>query len=136
MIMRMRVGMLRVIVIVNVARFTVHMVARVRMVVFDDDIDLGSGQPAAAGLPHFEMRANVQRGSRLLEQGKGHARVDKRAKQHVAADAGEAPQISDSHGNKSVPMPPAASGLPPAAPHSKTRSENLCNRASRIESRL
>ena len=68
-----------------------------RMVVFDDDIDLGSGQPAAADLAHFEMRANVQRSSRFLEQGKRHACIDKRAEQHVAADAGEALQISDSH---------------------------------------
>ena len=101
--MRMRVRMLMMIVLVNVTRFTVRMVVRGRIVVFDDDIDLGSGKAAAAYLAHLETCANVQCGSCLFKQGKGHARIYKRAKQHVAADAGEALQISDSHGNEIVP---------------------------------
>lgn len=116
--------MLVLIVVVNLARFTVRMVVRDCIFVLDDDIDLGSGQPAAADLPHFKMRANVQRGSRFLKQRKGHACVDKRAKQHVAADAGEALQISDSHGNEIVPTRRAASALQPAGLRSRTLNEN------------
>lgn len=125
MVMSMCVGMLITIAVVNVARFTVRMVVSGRMIVLDDDIDLGSGESAAADFAHLETCADVQCRSGLFEQGKGHARVDKGAEQHVAADAGEALQISDSHGNEIVPTHRAASALQPAAPRSKTRNENL-----------
>src|SRR6201998_4385105 len=77
------------------------------------------------------MRSQIQRRSGLFKQIKRHTRIHKRAKQHVAADAGEALQISDSHGNEILPTRRAASALLPAAPHSRTRNENPYNRASR-----
>ena len=54
------------------------------------DVDLGAGEATAADFAHFKMHAEVQRGGCLFEQGKGHARIRERAKQHIAADAGEA----------------------------------------------
>ena len=73
-------GMLMVIVIVNVTRFTVRMAVRGRMVVLDDDVDLGSGQPAThSPCAHFKAPADVQCRSRFFEQRKGYARIDKRA---------------------------------------------------------
>jgi len=60
-------------------------------------IDLGSGDSAAAHFAHLEARAYIQRRSRLSQSFKGNACIDKRAEQHVAADAGEALQISNSH---------------------------------------
>ena len=90
------------IMFVLVVRRGVYMVQRGPIAV-DDHVNLGSCEAAAADSPHFEMRAEIQRGRCFFEQGKRHARIHKRAKQHVAADAGEALQISDSHGNEIVP---------------------------------
>src|SRR6476646_6217845 len=103
-----------------------------RFTVFYKDINLGARETATHHLAHFEPSSDVQLRRRLFEQGKRNARVDKSAEQHVAADAGEALQISDSHGNEIVPTRRAASVLQPAAPRSKTRNENLWCRVSRI----
>ncbi len=137
-LMRMRRGMfmrmrrLMMAVAVRVFCFVVSMI--MRSSIFDDNIDLDSGQPAPAYFAHLQTSADVQCASCLFKQGKRHARIHERAKQHVAADAGEALQISDSHGNEIVPMRRAASALLPAAPHSRIRNETPCNRASRTGS--
>ena len=60
-------------------------------------IDLGSGDSAAAHFAHLEARAYIQRRSRLSQSFKGNACIDKRAEQQVAADDGEALEISNSH---------------------------------------
>ena len=57
--------------------------------IFDDNIDLGSSEPAAAYLAHLQMSPDVECGRCFFKQGERHARIHKRAKQHVAADAGE-----------------------------------------------
>ena len=67
------------------------------IVVFDKDVDFGSRNAATAHFAHLQPRAYVQRCSRLGKGVEWHARIDKRAKQHVAANAGEALQISNSH---------------------------------------
>jgi hypothetical protein len=75
---------------------TMRMSVRMR-VLARHDIDFRAGDAAAADLAHLEMRAYVQ-GLRSVRQGlKGHARVDESAEKHVAAQAGEALQISNSH---------------------------------------
>lgn len=85
----MIVRMLMVIVLVNVARFTVCMIVFGCHAV-DDDIDLGASETAATHGARVEARTNIERRGRLFKQGKGDARIDERAKQHVAADTGEA----------------------------------------------
>ena len=94
--------------LVNMAHFAMRVIVRRSILVFDDDIDLGSGQASAAYLAHFDASAYVQRCSRFLKESEGYTRIDKCAEQHVAADAGEALQISDSHGNEIVPTRRAA----------------------------
>ena len=103
MLIRMGMRQLRMIMRVNVACFAMRMVVPGCIVVpcstiaFHDDVDLGPGQSAAAHPVHLEARPYVQRCSRLFKQHERHARIHKRAQQHVAADAGETLQISDSH---------------------------------------
>ena len=63
----------------------------------DDDVNLRSRDSAASHLAHFEARTHVQGRSGLLEQGERNAGVHQRAEQHVAADAGEAIEIGNSH---------------------------------------
>ena len=60
-------------------------------------IDLRSSNTATADLAHLEARAHVQRRCCFGKHLKRNARIDKRAQQHIAADAGEALQISNSH---------------------------------------
>ena len=133
MFVRMRRLGMAVAVAVCVLCFVVRMIMY-GGIVLDHYIDLGAGQPAAAYLAHFQVSADVERNCCLFKQGKRYARIHKRAKQHVAADAGEALQISDSHGNEIVPTRRAATAHQPAALRSRTRNENLCNRASRTGS--
>jgi hypothetical protein len=66
--------------------FAMHVIVY-GFIIFDDDIDLGPYDAAAAHLAHLEMSANIERSSCLFKQVKRHARIDERAQQHVAADA-------------------------------------------------
>jgi len=95
--LRMGVRQFLVSMLVNAICRALRMIVCLYILVFDDDIDLGSGQPPSTHLAHLEARTYVERRGRLFKQGKRHARIYKRAKQHVAADAGETLQISDSH---------------------------------------
>jgi hypothetical protein len=60
-------------------------------------IDFGSGDSAAQHFAHFDARAYVERRGCFLEEREGDARINKRAEQHVAADAGKTLQIAYSH---------------------------------------
>lgn len=60
-------------------------------------IHFGSSNAAAAHFPHLEMRAYVQRRSRLGQCVERNSGIDKGAQQHVAADPGETLQISNAH---------------------------------------
>lgn len=62
----------------------------VLVVVFSDDVDLGSGEAAAGDLACFKSRTDVQGGSSVLEQREGNAGVDEGTEKHVARDTGEA----------------------------------------------
>ena len=95
--LRMGVRQFLVSMLVNVICRALRMIVCLYILVFDDDIDLGSSQPATTDLVHLKACTDIERRSRLFKQRKRHARIHKRAKQHVAADAGEAFQISDSH---------------------------------------
>jgi hypothetical protein len=55
-----------------------------------EDIDLDGGQSASANLAHLKAGIDIERGSCLLKTVEGNARINKRAEQHVAADAGKA----------------------------------------------
>ncbi len=130
----MRMPGLMVAVTVLVVCFAVYVIMHGCILILNDDVDLGSGKAAAAHLAHLETGTHIQCCSCFFKQGKRHARIDERAKQHVAADAGEALQISDSHGNEIVPMRRVASALLPAALRSRTRNENPWCRVSRTGS--
>jgi hypothetical protein len=54
-----------------------------------DDIDLGSGDAAAAHLAHFKTGADVERGGCFGKEVKGDAGIDEGAEEHVAAYAGK-----------------------------------------------
>lgn len=60
-------------------------------------VNLRSGDPAAAHFAHLETGANVQGGRSFFKQFEGHACIDECAEQHVAANAGKAFQISNTH---------------------------------------
>ena len=81
---------MRRVIVVRVLRLS-------RMRVGRDDIHLGCGQAAAAHLAHLQMRAHVQRGCSLRKSVKGDARIHKGAQQHIAAYAGKALKVSNSH---------------------------------------
>jgi hypothetical protein len=63
----------------------------------DDDVDLGAAQSSAHYLAALETRTDVQGCCGVLQQGKGNARIDQGAKEHVTGDAGEAFEIRNSH---------------------------------------
>ena len=75
---------------VGVISCGVYVVVDTFIVVIHPDVDLGPGRAAAADLMHFKVRADIERGGGLFEKRKGNTRIDEGAKQHVAADAGEA----------------------------------------------
>jgi hypothetical protein len=60
-------------------------------------IHFGCGNPSAGHLANLETRANIQRSRRLFKAGKGNPGVNQCAQQHVAANAGKAFQISNTH---------------------------------------
>jgi hypothetical protein len=60
-------------------------------------IYFGSGEAATTHLAHFEPRAHVQRHSCLGKCVERNADIHEGAQQHVAANAGEALQISNAH---------------------------------------
>ena len=60
-------------------------------------IDFGGGDSSAAHLAGFEACAHVQGRGGFGQALQWNAGIDQRAQQHVAADAGKALQISNSH---------------------------------------
>ena len=88
----MRVGAVRVFRMIPM-----RMAARWR--VRGQYIHFGCGKPATAHLAHLQMRAHVQRGCSLRKsvKGEGNARIHKGAQQHIAAYAGKALKVSNSH---------------------------------------
>ena len=68
-----------------------------RRCVWGQYIHFGCGKPATAHLAHLQMRAHVQRGCNLRKSVKGDARIHKGAQQHIAAYAGKALKVSNSH---------------------------------------
>ena len=89
-VMGVRVGVLLIIVLVGMVSCGVYVVVDTFIMVINNDVNLGAGKAAAADLMHFKVRADIERGGGLFEKGKGNTRIDEGAKQHVAADAGEA----------------------------------------------
>jgi hypothetical protein len=65
--------------------------------VFDDHVDLGSGETAAHDLAFGEMRADVEGAGSFIEELEGHTGVNQCAEQHIAADAGETFEITNAH---------------------------------------
>jgi len=61
------------------------------------NIDLGAGEAAAHDLAGFEPRADVEGFGDGGEFFEGDAGVDEGAEEHVAADAGEAVKICNTH---------------------------------------
>ena len=61
------------------------------------NIDLGAGEAAAHDLAGFEPRADVEGFGDGGEFFEGDAGVDEGAEEHVAADAGEAVKIRNTH---------------------------------------
>jgi hypothetical protein len=60
-------------------------------------IHFGRRESAAHHLACFQPRAHAQRGRRLRHQVKRNAGIDQCAQQHIAADAGKALEIPNSH---------------------------------------
>ncbi len=108
-----------------------------------DHIDFGSSESAASDFAHLKASADVECRGSLFKHGKGHARIDERAEQHVAADAGKAIQIANSHWENCkrrdqrapavvgalLTTCRAASALRRAAQRSTTRNGIRCSRA-------
>ena len=65
-----------------------------------DHINLGPSQTGTGDFAHLEASAHIQRCGSLFDQRERNARVNERTEQHVAADAGKALKISDSHGSR------------------------------------
>src|SRR3954454_2103014 len=61
------------------------------------DVHLGSRDPAAGDARNFELCAYSECRNRVLQQRRRHSGVDKRAEEHIAANTGEALEISDAH---------------------------------------
>jgi hypothetical protein len=95
MLMVVRMGML-VFVIVDVGMSVLVMVS-VYVFRAGKDVDLGSGEAAADDLVLFEPGTDIEQCRGVLQDGKRHTSIDKGAQEHVAADAGEAFEISNSH---------------------------------------
>jgi len=76
--------------VVRVISCGVYVVVHTFIMVIDDDVDLGAGETAAHHFARFEPCSDVQLCCRLFEERERHTRIDEGAKQHVAADAGEA----------------------------------------------
>jgi hypothetical protein len=94
-----RVGSMRVLRMFVLVRSVGPMRMRVARRAFIQRlyIHFGSGNSATAHLAHLEARTHIQRGSRLLKQAERNACIHKGAKQHIAADAGKALQVSNAH---------------------------------------
>ena len=60
-------------------------------------VNLRSGQTGAGDFSHLQARTDIEGRRGPFEYGERDARVDERTKQHVAANAGKALQITDSH---------------------------------------
>jgi hypothetical protein len=73
------------------------MIVNVLVALSRQDVDFGSAETAAHDLPVLEARANVESRNRVLKNREGNASIDEGAEKHVAADAGEAFEISNSH---------------------------------------
>ena len=69
----------------------------VRRLVGNDYIHLGAGNATARHFAHFQARAHVQCGNRLLKMSEGDSGVNQCAEQHVATYAGKAIQIANTH---------------------------------------
>lgn|SRR5579875_2197225 len=95
-VMIMMVMMVRVAVLMNVSVGCLR-ASRVLRGFGRDYVDPGSGDSAAQHFAHLDARAYVERCGCLLQKRERNARIDQRAQQHVAADAGKALQKADSH---------------------------------------
>ena len=83
----------------------VGMIVPGRRVLGRKHVDFRRGNTAAAHLARFEPRAYIERGRRLCKVAEGNTGIDQRAQQHVAANAGKALQISNSHQADSTVLP-------------------------------
>src|ERR1700722_12274196 len=109
---------MRVLCMVVVVRLFGPMCMLRSRTVAGDHIHFGPGDAATAHLPHLEARTHMQRLSRLLKQVEGNAGIHKGTKQHVAADAGKALQISNAHRSRIL------NGWLGAAPHENFRGKD------------
>jgi hypothetical protein len=102
-VLLMRVGMC--ILVGSIVRMCVWLFMRMCRLVFvrmnrlirRDHVHLGGSQTAAAHLAHLQPCAHLQRGSHLLQAGKGNAGIHQGSQQHIAADARKTLQISYFH---------------------------------------
>ena len=83
----------------------VGMIVPGRRVLGRKHVDFRRGNTAAAHLARFEPRAYIERGRRFGKVAEGNTGIDQRAQQHVAANAGKALQISNSHQADSTVLP-------------------------------
>ena len=97
-----RVGMLmrvlvRVRVFVLMILNGVVVIVFVRVLAFYKHVDLGPGESPAHDLPALKPRPDVQGCHRVFQHGEGDSGIHKSAEKHIAGDAGEAFEISNSH---------------------------------------
>ena len=70
---------------------------RSRLRPLDPHIDLSRIDPAAIHARDLQIRADVQRGHRIFKDLRRNPGIQQRANKHVAADTGEAFEISNAH---------------------------------------
>jgi len=98
MLMRMLVRVrMFVLMILNRVIMPVIVVALVQVLAFYEHVDLGPGESPAHDLPALKPRTDVQGCHRVFQHGEGDPGIHKSAEKHVAGDAGEAFEISNSH---------------------------------------
>ena len=73
----------------------------------DEDVHLGGRDAGTTHTRNFQTRSNVESGDCILEELRRDASIYQGAKKHVAAHAGEAVEIGNSHGrNPSLAIGP------------------------------
>src|SRR3569832_151068 len=96
MIVRMSVFMLMIVAVRMLVLVSLHgMNVIVLKAVFCEDFNLGSGKTSAQDFPVLETSSNVESGNSALKSRERNTSIHEGAEKHVAADAGEAFEISN-----------------------------------------
>ena len=97
--MRVRIIMMFMVVPMRMAMMLMSMpFRRAFLLVAYPHINFRGGDPAAHYLPDFDPRAEPKRLHGFFQQRRRHPGVHQRAEKHVAADAGKALKVRNSHG--------------------------------------